>query len=1800
MWQGFDRRRSIRPDLEAHRRLLIALALFLVPWPVLAQTLLFESEPNDTPDTFQPVSGAFIAAGQLTDGDQDGYRWSVSDVEARYRWDFRLQGVPGALTVVDVYRLQTGPDGQILEAKELLTVGSRDGSVPGVAEGLLFAPGDYLLGVAYSGGGDTYRPPMDAAGFEPGKTAGGAAEPGRSGSYRVKTGLREELYLVAEPENGSRDAARDLRFRNEFVTYSTRQESWYRLDVGDREASEFWDVSLQIPLGQGASAELIGPDGTTLASETSDRNGRLVFRDLRLDVGEYLVGMKRRSEEGSVVAIRVASGGEATGNREGEPNDQPDVANRVDLSSPLQGRIGTRRDRDHFLFSLGAEDTEEKKRLRLVAPESDTLELCLLDPEGSELQCREGEAEISLQDLVLGAGEYVVRVQGRREGVQYELSLSDTGAPQRGRETEPNDTLGRASALMPPRPVAAAFAGEDTDFHRLIVEGEAQLWRIQAMGDGLAEIRYHDGAGIQNQRKQARGRDRMLRLDNLYLLPGTHYVSVSGVDGDYRLIARPLGPPDPTLEREPNDDPQRMQPLEIGSKRIGLLADTEDTDYYRFHLADWQRIRLSVAPPPGGEIAARLFWDDFEIGRSTGRGQSTSTEREGLFPPGDYQVALTATTPSDGEYILRLEALPRFGCAGDCEPNDHIGLASPIPPSLTVSGYSGDWSDYDYYELPVFGEETPVTIRTQGGVNVDLVDASDERAQLERQPDDTWRGTLPAGRRLFARLKSRGPYQLEFEFDGALEPAPVNDATLDVALESPTRAVAGFRSFGQRFRASVEVSNPGATDRRVMLATAASDARWTVTAEAAEFSLPAGASRSVPVTVDVPADAHSGTAITLYAGASQNGATWNESALTIRVRDDADPAGMTPGWSIPSALRGRWNLAAGQLGAERLTLAQEDPDDPGRIPDVGIGFDDLFDGVALRGAGLLLERRAARTPVDVPVRLAGAPATIYGFALDTTGRTRVGQHPRRVELAVSGDGDDWTTVADAELSPLRREQYVVLDAPVEASYARLRLTDNWVGDGRVGLGEWKVMGTPGGPLPEAIANLADPELGGHIVRSHPPVGPDWDRGILTAEQDVSSLRLDGGETLEFVVGFHHDRAAWLAALEWTDSEKAAADETLQAVRASYSTHSPLGPWQPLAEWNPQTTPKLTLEEPVSARFLRITARAPASGGKVWPPETLRIYERPHSADYRSILAEWGADEMRASLATRIGTRDPMQTVPDNSTRATAHELRRQKWVTDSARLATSESWFRLRTGPEENRLSLTLRGDPALRVVARLEDADGDAVDLETLERSPTEILQEATLAPDRSYWLRVTEPQRNVVFAWDTSGSVAAQLPLIYSALGRYASGIEPGRDAANLLPFGAQPLLRDWYSEPYILETVLNEYPRAESSSAAERTLATAARALEPRDGVRAVVLLTDAATSRYPEMWSWMDAVRPRIFAIRVGEESGASFTASEEDLMQDWSLVNGGYYAYGASAREVEVAWRRATSLLRRPALFSLRVDMRNEPQPGPGEIRVIAGETVSASPDNAALLILDASGSMLQRLEGRRRIDVARDVLTEAVADTLPAGMPVALRVFGHREPGTCRTDLVMPLQPLDPDAVRDTLAGITAKNLARTPIADSLSKVRSDLSGVTGRRVVVLITDGEETCDGDPAAVIARLGEQGIEFTLNIVGFAIEDTGTEQMFRRWAETGGGAYFAATDSGELRQAVSKGLRTGYRVYDQSGTLVHEGVVDDPATRVPAGFYRIVVNTSPPSVYEDVRIRGGTARVLDLSDPDRSGR
>jgi Mg-chelatase subunit ChlD len=321
------------------------------------------------------------------------------------------------------------------------------------------------------------------------------------------------------------------------------------------------------------------------------------------------------------------------------------------------------------------------------------------------------------------------------------------------------------------------------------------------------------------------------------------------------------------------------------------------------------------------------------------------------------------------------------------------------------------------------------------------------------------------------------------------------------------------------------------------------------------------------------------------------------------------------------------------------------------------------------------------------------------------------------------------------------------------------------------------------------------------------------------------------------------------------------------------------------------------------------------------------------------------------------------------------------------------------------------------------------------------------------------------------------------------------------------------------------------------------------------------------------------------------SAPGSAAVAEDLMQDWSRVSGGYSSFLKDAGEMEVAFDRATVHLRRPAAYTLTLATGFRAAPGPGTLQVTAASgSVGGAP--VVEMILDASGSMLQRMQGRRRIDIAKDVLKGALTERIPAGTPTALRVFGHRTPNACDTDLEIPLQPPDTDAAIDRLNAIEAKNLARTPIAASLAAVQQDLRGARGAALVVLVTDGEETCDGDPAEELQKLEQAGFAISLNIVGFGIGDAELAARFEAWAEAGGCRYFAANDAKGLHDAVAQALATPYTVYDRNGDPVAMGTVGGGPVEVPQGVYRVVVATTPQRQFDAVEVLGASAITLEL--------
>jgi hypothetical protein len=963
-----------------------------------------------------------------------------------------------------------------------------------------------------------------------------------------------------------------------------------------------------------------------------------------------------------------------------------------------------------------------------------------------------------------------------------------------------------------------------------------------------------------------------------------------------------------------------------------------------------------------------------------------------------------------------------------------------------------------------------------------------------------------------------------------------------------------------------------------------SDARWQARLERNEIELAAGETATVDLQVAVPDDAWADRPVQVSVAAYQGRHLQGQASAVIDVSTEVNPVQAHPYWAVPDALRGGFNLAWTALGSQVREIQ-----DPRAVRNL----EKLFDGMVAREEGLIYSADPSDDANAIVVELGGDGSTeIAGFAFNPLGRGSAMDFVRRFEVALSADGKQFTTVLTDRLEPMPREQYFPLELPQVARFARLTLSDNFTGrpgSGRT-LGEWQVVARPDrNPFSGRPLNLADPALGGHVVRARPLISQRWDDALLLPDSADVGVRVNAGDTLEWVIGFHHNRAALIDGIEWVDMANPGTRTTLDQVDIAVSLDSPTGPWRTVADWRleGEAGKRLGFAAPVWARFVRFKSAPAKDRTTLAAPSVVRILEHPADETYRSILGEWGSDRHRAIYELLHPPKpSPPFVLAANDRRDQAAPVDPGDVVQGHVWLGRHEHWYRLEMPADRNTLELELAGEPTVRTVLRLENAAGEPIDFRGSERKPDSQRIEAFVGAGETVFLKLEEPPRNVVFAWDTSASVGAYLPVIYNAMSTYAEGLVPGRDAANLMPFGSDLLLRDWYGEPYLIQRILNEYPRDESSSAAEQTLARASQALGERAGAKAIVLITDAATNRHGAVWDAFDRVRPRIMALGL-DSTGAfgRYPRREQDLMQDWARVNGGHYAHLRSEGEMEVAFDRAAALLREPAPYRLTIGAAFREAPQPGSLRLTSGAGVGwtqAVPGGAVSLILDASGSMLQRMDSVRRIEIAKRGLIEAVSRHIAPGTPVALRVFGHRQPNACHTDLEIPLGPLNPAAAQRLIEGIQARNLARTPIADSLAKVESDLAKAKGPKTVVLVTDGEETCDGDPGAVIQSLIDKGFDFRLNIIGFALDDDLLEAQFAEWAELGGGEYYSAGDADSFGQALQAALQIPYAVFDREGVEVARGLVDGDPVELPTGTYRVAVMAASAQRFEEVRI------------------
>lgn len=200
-----------------------------------------------------------------------------------------------------------------------------------------------------------------------------------------------------------------------------------------------------------------------------------------------------------------------------------------------------------------------------------------------------------------------------------------------------------------------------------------------------------------------------------------------------------------------------------------------------------------------------------------------------------------------------------------------------------------------------------------------------------------------------------------------------------------------------------------------------------------------------------------------------------------------------------------------------------------------------------------------------------------------------------------------------------------------------------------------------------------------------------------------------------------------------------------------------------------------------------------------------------------------------------------------------------------------------------------------------------------------------------------------------------------------------------------------------------------------------------------------------------------------------------------------------------------------------------------PHPGKSE------EEVKQEPKSGkAIILLDASSSMLLRIDDRMKMDVAKEA-TSRFADVIGQESDVSLVVYGHKGSESdsdkvlsCEgIEEIYPMNTYDSEAFETSLTTFESKGW--TPLAGAIKKAADMSDSFEGAITVYIVSDGVETCDGDPVKEAERFVKKDEKRTVNIIGFNVDQDAEEEL-KNVSAAGNGDYYTANNADDLQETI----------------------------------------------------------------------
>lgn len=196
-----------------------------------------------------------------------------------------------------------------------------------------------------------------------------------------------------------------------------------------------------------------------------------------------------------------------------------------------------------------------------------------------------------------------------------------------------------------------------------------------------------------------------------------------------------------------------------------------------------------------------------------------------------------------------------------------------------------------------------------------------------------------------------------------------------------------------------------------------------------------------------------------------------------------------------------------------------------------------------------------------------------------------------------------------------------------------------------------------------------------------------------------------------------------------------------------------------------------------------------------------------------------------------------------------------------------------------------------------------------------------------------------------------------------------------------------------------------------------------------------------------------------------------------------------------------------------------------------------GATEMPVPLRRLVIAFDASGSMAGALGGDTKMAAARQAV-DALLDDLPDDVTASLVAFGHQgtNDDAGRADSCAGVETLVSDTTDIAALRSAAGSLEPagwTPLGDALAAAGAQLapSDTMGEQVVYVVSDGEETCGGDPVAQARALHEGDIRAVVNILGLDLPADERAQL-EAVARAGGGLFTPITTQSDLAREIAE--------------------------------------------------------------------